>query len=144
MEWNEARLEEFWSHVVKGGPEQCWLWSGPILDGRYGRLWNIPAHRLSCEIVNGPIPPGMLVMHSCDNGFCVNPRHLSVGTPAENMADKMRKGRSGTTRLCASEVREIRALREQGYSFRKIAAETGVALSGVHGIANRRKYYWIP
>lgn len=52
------------------------------------------AHRWSFEYHVGPIPAGMWVMHSCDNPPCVNPAHLSVGTPRDNALDMHRKGRA--------------------------------------------------
>ena len=51
------------------------------------------AHRLSYQMFVGKIPDGMLVLHSCDNPPCVNPKHLSIGTNKDNSHDKMRKGR---------------------------------------------------
>lgn len=86
---------EYWRLVerIEGG---CWKWSGAKIKG-YGRLFvagkHKYAHRLSWEIHFGPIPNGMMVCHRCDNPECSNPDHLFLGTAADNMQDKMKKGR---------------------------------------------------
>lgn len=52
------------------------------------------AHQAAYELAAGePVPKGMIVMHACDNHLCTNPSHLSVGTRAENNADRGRKWR---------------------------------------------------
>jgi hypothetical protein len=52
------------------------------------------AHRVSWEIANRRhVGKGCYVLHSCDNPPCVNPAHLSEGTPTENVHDCIEKGR---------------------------------------------------
>lgn len=77
----------------------CWEWQGyrhkpPRNYGDMGyRGENWATHRLAYHLNKGPIPKGMVVMHSCDNPPCCNPDHLSLGTHLQNMADCRAKGR---------------------------------------------------
>jgi hypothetical protein len=82
----------FWKRLVVDRKTGCRIWrdSG---HRPYGAI-TISTHRLAWELVNGPIPEGMHVLHRCDEPRCCNPDHLFLGTQAENMADMHRKGRS--------------------------------------------------
>ena len=85
----------FWNKVEKSNG--CWTWIGAAVPRGYGRFyWNGKpryAHRVSLELAGRAVPEGAVVMHTCDNPRCVNPKHLKVGTQSENMRDASRKGR---------------------------------------------------
>jgi len=95
----EALVARFWSKVDKSG--DCWPWKAGRSNWGYGaftatRREQVGAHRVSFELENGPIPSGLQVLHRCDNPPCVNPAHLFLGTAADNMHDRWRKGRYAT------------------------------------------------
>lgn len=88
--------ERFFEKVNKG--ENCWLWTATKDQKGYGKFWDgarqVSAHRWALENLAGKkIPEGLLACHKCDTPSCVNPDHIFIGTPMDNMRDKIEKGR---------------------------------------------------
>lgn len=97
------------------------------------------AHRISWLIHRGPIPSGMLVLHSCDVRRCVNPKHLFLGTQLDNLRDMATKGRARSP-LTEDDVMFIKALRRSGETLSFIGAVIGITKEGVHNIVTRRTW----
>jgi len=132
----------------------CWLWTGCRNRQGYGlfrplqgkTVRNVLAHRFAWEEERGPIPPGLCVLHHCDNPCCVRVGHLFLGTRSDNAADKVRKGRAGAPRgtahprckLQPDQVRTIRARHAAGTSASQLARDFSISLRNVRSIINRR------
>jgi hypothetical protein len=127
---------------------ECWEWTGPYdrrgyglckLDGKMYRV-----HRLVYERHNGPVPAGHFVMHSCDNPSCVNPSHLSSGTPKANVHDMVAKGRHvhgerhPRTVFTASDIQAIReTYQNKQCSQQELANRYGVTQHCISAIIRR-------
>lgn len=75
--------ELFFNNVDKSG--DCWIWTAAIDRGGYGRYKHKAAHRVSYELLVGPIPQGLDLDHLCRVRACVNPSHLEPVTRRENL-----------------------------------------------------------
>ena len=137
-------LERLWAKVDIRGPNDCWPWEGATDKYGYGLIGEgapsrklLQVHRVTFESKNGPIPKGLLVMHSCDNPGCCNPAHLAAGTHQQNMDDRDRKGRNAkgekvnSAKLTAAQITAIIADPRRQID---IAAEYGVAQGHVSHI----------
>jgi hypothetical protein len=93
----EPWQDRLWRRVEIGAHWECWVITGHHNRDGYGVLsvdGNMQlAHRLVWVYTFGPIPPGMCVLHRCDNPPCCNPDDLFLGTQADNMRDMAAKGR---------------------------------------------------
>lgn len=157
----EAR---FRAKYVQLGPDECWLWTAATC-GRPGSergIIDLGGHdlqiapRVAWALDTDEDPGALWVLHSCDNGLCVNPAHLFLGTPKQNTEDMLEKGRHRTNPLRRdgtpkrSKVSEatVRAIRleykprsgETGSSLEEVAKRHKISERQVWMIATRRSW----
>jgi len=124
----------------------CWIWNKCKSSG-YGRVKVdgklLNAHRVSFELHHHQITEGLYVCHSCDVKACVNPDHLFIGTAQDNVADRVKKGRSARgvsnvkAKLTEADVLSIRDLCSSGVSRVIIGVAFNVTPSCVGRIERR-------
>ena len=155
--------ERLWSKVDVKGENECWPWKAMITESGYGRVWindkGYYAHRVIYELAN----PGSISLsapkdrfgsgflrHKCDNPPCCNPAHLEIGTQADNMQDKVKRGRSrwfGSSvnspraKFTADEVREIRFLYSTKRANQPALAKLYEVSESTIGFIVYRRYY---
>lgn len=73
----------------------CWLWQGSVTHGGYAKVsvsrkeWRL-GHRIVWQEMVGPIPEHLVIDHLCRVRNCLNPDHMELVTPGENV----RRGRN--------------------------------------------------
>jgi hypothetical protein len=117
-----TEIERYFASIdLSPGPGFCNPWTGGFFDSGYPRFSlsnarrsSVRAHRYGWQLLRGPIPPRLLVCHTCDWLPCMNPLHWILGTNAFNLADMVAKGRSLTgsdnpaSKLTEADVRVIK------------------------------------
>jgi hypothetical protein len=149
----------FWDKV-KSFTDGCWLWQAHCFKNGYGsisyttadgRRVTLLAHRVAWELINGPIPHELHVLHRCDNPPCVNPDHLMLGTQADNLADMTAKGRrvnadtagekNPAAKLSEEEVLEMRRrFKPRRVTVPMLASRHGVSPATVEAVVLRKTW----
>jgi HNH endonuclease len=95
-----GRKNSFLQNINLDEQTGCWNWTGCVNSEGYGKMRFggkvIGVHRIAAILYLGLDPDSeLLVLHRCDNPGCFNPKHLFLGTDADNMRDCASKGRNG-------------------------------------------------
>ena len=134
----------------------CWIWTASLTPKGYGQFrykgTTRRAHRVVWELLVGKIPDGLWVLHTCDVKNCVNPDHLFLGTPLDNMRDMIEKGRDcheapqwgeshWDSKLTESEVLEIRSFYSIGnYRHKDLAEMFNISKETIGNIVRRETW----
>lgn len=136
-------LDELKARILsrcKSTPSGCMEWSGSVDGCGYGTIRSngvvVKTHRIMADA-----PKGMEVLHSCDNPRCCNVEHLSLGTHADNMVDRSRKGRMGAQQKLTPEI--VKFIRASDKGVRDLARELGLSHSHIINIKKGRRWAWL-
>lgn len=128
-------------------PDGCWEWKGARDKDGYGIFtYEAKTYRaaIMALVLSGvERKPGRYACHTCDNPSCVRPDHLYFGSPSDNVADAMQRGRMkvGSAHGAAKLTEEaVYLIRRGGFSDREFADLFGVTAGAVS--MARRKITW--
>jgi hypothetical protein len=126
----------------------CHLWTGACDNYGYPQVRKDGRQKvLTREIYEhffGSIPAGLFVCHRCDVRCCINPHHLFLGTPLDNVVDCVTKGRhTRGSKVATAILDEAAVLKIRDMSDRRpsdLAAEFGISISQIYRV--RRGEAW--
>lgn len=84
----------------------CWVWNFSKTASGYGQVYfaklkrPVVAHRAMLFALGKEIPSNMEVDHLCRERLCINPDHLEIVTPLENVRRSVPYWKSRKTNFC--------------------------------------------
>jgi hypothetical protein len=142
---------------------KCWLWNGTtqykIGKGhQHGCIWfnknYVQVHRIMYHnfIEDVPIylPNGLIVLHKCshlNNGKCINPWHMKLGTHKENTRDALNSNtltllksneENPMSKLTNQQINEIKLLKGTGITQKEIGERYAINQSQVSRYWNNK------
>ncbi len=145
---------DFLARALELQTDDCVIWQFARSSFGYPKIWRdgrlAEVHRIVCTEIHGPPPTDKHeAAHSCGNGKdgCINGRHLTWKTRAENEADKLKHGttnrgaRNGQACLTEDNVRFIREAK--GLTHKQMAKMFNVSSSTICSIRMRQRWAWL-
>lgn len=134
-----GKAQKVYQEALTFDGDECLEWPFSKIDGYAAMQWEgkkIIVSRLICASINGaPKDARYEAAHSCGNRACINGRHLSWKTSAENNRDKILHGtvprgeRHWSAKLSDDVVKSI--ISSKGENRRRLASIHGVSESAI-------------
>jgi DNA-binding XRE family transcriptional regulator len=146
ISYETKRLKQIKNLIAPPDNNGCWNWQGGRINTTgYGKLsWKgkrVLIHRWMWKQVYGKIKTGMCVLHKCDNRLCVNPKHLYLGTSADNARDRVERARHiPNRRFTQKEVEYIKDRYTCTKSCAELAVKFDVGPPTIYAIAKGKRY----
>lgn len=140
-------LDKYLTNTKQEGT--CLIWQGALNTDGYPRAAyrgnsNGKVHRIVYELFTGEDITGKVVRHACDNPTCINPEHLSSGTPADNNRDRDVRERHALAAFSAKQIRAIRLLYATGqYRQKELASLFNINYRTIQQIVRNKSYRWV-
>lgn len=143
----QLAIEEF----LLSATDECLRWPYVHVPEGYGHVTidgkMKGAHRVICERAHGTPPTSKHeAAHYCGIRDCCNPRHIRWATHVENQRDQYLHGTarlgsaSGTAKINENDVRNIRTLKNAGYSQTELAVFFDIGRTQVRRIIDHKSW----
>lgn len=126
----------------------CWLWAGP-LNSRGSPIMQINTKQKSAHTqifqkeFGTTLKQGQFILRQCDNKFCVNPSHMTIGGFTDRKRNPVRKYTHHKQTLTEEIVLKIRRLRESGLTYKQIREKLNVGEGAVSGVLRGVTWKWL-